>query len=297
MRPAKTCTVDDCEDFVHGDGLCSKHYKRQRKHGTTDDPRAPKPCAVDGCENQAEPGRKGWCSKHYTAWRRHGDPLAVTVIVGDDVARFWSKVSKDGPVPEHAPELGPCWPWTGDTDEQGYGIFSWVDDGHPKKTKAHRWLLGHLRSKPLSRVAGEEDACHRCDNPPCCNPGHLYVGTRAQNLADALERKRLWQQNVDECPQGHPLDGVKMQANGRTRRFCKTCARIGQRKHRTEDRKTCRNGHKLEGDNILLCKNGTRKCRTCDEARAAAASERARQRWADDPAGMTEAVRRGRWGA
>jgi hypothetical protein len=195
-------------------------------------------------------------------------------IVGNDELRFWSKVSKDGPVPEHAPELGPCWPWDGGRDEAGYGIFYFTDElGRRRKTRAHRWLLGQQRSKPLSReVVGEEDGCHRCDNPPCCNPGHLYVGTRKQNVGDAVERSRLWQLRKDTCPKGHPLDGEKKQ-KGATRRYCKTCEANTSRQRRTVGRTHCKNGHALNGDNVLLCKNGTRKCQICDAARRAKVSQ------------------------
>lgn len=280
MRQKRICKVDGCGADVHGQGYCVKHYKRWRKTGTTELP--PKPtCAVEGCGELATPGRRGWCGKHYSRWYRYGDSLVTSFIVGDDEARFWSKVSKDGPVPEHAPELGPCWPWTGDNDQSGYGVFTFVEDGRPRKTRAHRWLLGHLRGEPLSReVVGEEDGCHRCDNPPCCNPDHLYVGTRKQNLGDAVERSRLWQLKKDTCPKGHPLDGVTSQ-RGSARRYCKTCRKKQQHERRVEQRKTCKNGHPLEGDNIVLCKNGTRKCRTCEDARAAKAAERMTEIWAE----------------
>lgn len=279
MRPIRTCTVDGCSDNVHGHGYCSKHYKRWRKTGTAELP-PPRTCSIEGCSDLAAPGRKGWCGKHYKRWYKNGDPSAVAFVVGDDEARFWSKVEKAVPLAVVPSELGPCWPWTGDTDEAGYGLFTYVEQGKPKRTRAHRWLLGHLRGKPLTRdVVGEEDGCHRCDNPPCCNPAHLYVGTRKQNVTDAVERSRLWQLKKDVCPKGHPLDGVKKQ-RGATRRYCKTCEALTSRERRTVRRKTCKNGHPLEGDNVLLCKNGTRKCRTCDEARAAEAAERLRQRWA-----------------
>lgn len=190
-----------------------------------------------------------------------------------DEARFALNVNRNGPVPEHHPELGPCHLWTGQQDDSGYGLFCYHDNtGKLRRTRAHRWLLGYLRGKPLTReVVGKEDACHHCDNPPCVNQDHLYVGTRKQNIGDAVERKRIWQLKRETCPKNHPLDGVKVQKNGKTRRFCKTCEALRARKHRTLDRTQCKYGHPLEGDNVLLCKNGTRKCRICDAARLAKA--------------------------
>ena len=243
-------------------------------------------CAVEECTEGAQPGRRGWCAKHWRRWRKYKDPLAVAFIVGDDEARFWSKVDKGVPLAAVPSELGPCWLWTGGRDASGYGVFYFTDEsGKRRKTRAHRWLLGHLRGKPLSReVVGAEDACHRCDNPPCCNPDHLYIGTRKQNVGDAVERSRLWQLKKDACPKGHPYDDANTYVNPQGSRKCRTCRTEADRlvkERSTAARKTCKNGHPLEGDNVLLCKNGTRKCRTCDAGRAAAAAERLRQRHAD----------------
>jgi hypothetical protein len=183
----------------------------------------------------------------------------------DDIERFRSKVDQRGP--------DDCWPWRGGRDDAGYGLFYFHDDnGKLKRTRAHRWLLGYLRGKPLIlKPTGVEEGCHRCDNEPCCNPAHLYVGTRKQNIGDAVERKRLWQLRTDVCPSGHPLDGVKTQ-KGKRRRYCKTCERDGSHQRRTVNRTHCKNKHLLSGDNVIICKNGTRKCRICDAARTAGIS-------------------------
>lgn len=189
-----------------------------------------------------------------------------------DEARFWANVDKNGPIPEHCPELGPCWIWTGGCDASGYGLFYYHDEtGRRRRTRAHRWLLGHLRSKPLTReVVGKEDACHHCDNPPCVRAeadgqGHLYIGTRKQNIADAVERKRIWQLKVTHCPQGHEYT---YNPSGKHRR-CKECEGSTQRATRRANKTHCKHGHPLEGDNVLPCKNGKRKCRICEEARIA----------------------------
>ena len=209
-------------------------------------------CSIEECPNRAD--KRGWCGKHYRRWQRTGTTDLVVKVKPprDNEAHFWPEVSKDGPVPAHCPELGPCWVWTGPCDEQGYGLFYYQDEtGRMRRTRAHRWLLGHLRGKPLTRdVVGKEDGCHHCDNPPCVNPAHLYTGTRKQNIADAVARGRLRQQKVTDCPKC----GTEYTYNpsGKHRR-CKVCEHARQRKTRTEDRKTCRNNHLLEGDNILLC--------------------------------------------
>jgi len=180
----------------------------------------------------------------------------------DSIERFWSKVDQSG-------GPGACWPWNGGRDERGYGIF-YTDNGR-RKNRAHRWLLGYLRGAPLvGAQSGVEDACHRCDNPPCCNPAHLYVGTRKRNAADAVERSRLWMLQRTRCPAGHPYDDVNTYVNPAGSRKCRTCRADADRKAkqlRKATRRTCKNNHPLEGENVLLCKNGTRKCRICDAER------------------------------
>jgi HNH endonuclease len=97
--------------------------------------------------------------------------------------RFWSKVNKDGPVPEHRPELGPCWIWTASINKgTGYGQF------FPKRGEgmdAHRYsyLLAH------GSIPEKHDVHHMCLVRKCCRPGHLAATTRSQNLAERMNRR------------------------------------------------------------------------------------------------------------
>ena len=107
----------------------------------------------------------------------------TTRVYGTLEERFWPKVDKDGPIPEHDPGLGPCWVWTASTDGHGYGQIN-AGRGDKVPAKAHRvsWALEH------GPITGDVCVLHRCDNPPCVNPGHLYAGDRRQNALDAMER-------------------------------------------------------------------------------------------------------------
>jgi hypothetical protein len=74
-----------------------------------------------------------------------------------------------------------CWEWQAGRQRFGYGTIE--IDG--KKWTAHRlsWALHHGREPTLWIL-------HHCDNPPCCNPDHLYEGTPADNHRDSVERGR-----------------------------------------------------------------------------------------------------------
>jgi hypothetical protein len=77
-----------------------------------------------------------------------------------------------------------CWPWQGSCDQKGYGQFS----SHGTQIRTNRFLV-ELRDGALL-LSPAFLACHTCDNPPCCNWHHLYVGTAKDNAQDAVRRER-----------------------------------------------------------------------------------------------------------
>lgn len=90
--------------------------------------------------------------------------------------RFWPKVDMR--------RQDECWPWTGNRTRAGYGRFRDAESG--KSVPAHRVSL-QLHGVVF---APGDFVCHRCDNPPCVNPAHLYVGDHASNMRDRRERQR-----------------------------------------------------------------------------------------------------------
>lgn len=96
-----------------------------------------------------------------------------------DLERFLSKVDREGPV---AGDLGPCWIWTAARNPLGYGAFGLCG----RVTPAHRAsCVLHGIEIPCGHIV-----CHRCDNPPCVNPAHLFVGTHRDNIDDKIRKGR-----------------------------------------------------------------------------------------------------------
>ena len=91
-------------------------------------------------------------------------------------ARFWAKVDRRGP--------NECWPWKGTRLPTGYGTL-WVNEKQAKDY-THR-IAWSIENGPIP--AGMF-ACHSCDNPPCCNPAHIFVAPPAGNSADRNQKGR-----------------------------------------------------------------------------------------------------------
>lgn len=145
--------------------------------------------------------------------------------------RFWAKVDRSG---------GPdgCWIWTARTDSGGYGS---INEGGKKS----KHLKAHRVSYQLAYGDFDEslDICHRCDNPPCVNPAHLFAGTTTDNMRDAMRKGRYRNPTADarkaqtHCKRGHAFtpENTYITDNGKGR-MCASCGRENNRQWREANR-------------------------------------------------------------
>lgn len=104
------------------------------------------------------------------------------------IESLWAKVDmSSGQGPQ-----GECWCFTGSTDDDGYGVMRRTD--FPPQ-RVHRVVLAATLGRKLKP---SDQALHRCDNPPCVRPDHLFLGTATDNVADRQAKRRSSHSISDE---------------------------------------------------------------------------------------------------
>lgn len=157
--------------------VCNIHYLRHLKHGDFDLPHRDvsrhvkcTTCGVDFdrgyAMNATRAAKPQFCSPACrAAYKEHASYSSAE-------SRFWSYVDKRGP--------NDCWEWKANRAPRGYGKFMWRRD---RTQLASRIAYHFSKGDP-----GSMFVCHSCDNPPCCNPAHLWLGTHKDNMDD-MDRK------------------------------------------------------------------------------------------------------------
>jgi hypothetical protein len=111
-----------------------------------------------------------------------------------------------------------CWNWiTKSRHEFGYGKIGYLGrrfDAH--RVAAFLWLKLPIDSPAVVR--------HKCDNPSCCNPKHLEIGTQHDNILDMISRHGHYKSLRTTCPKGHKFDSENTYwSPDRKYRRCRTC--------------------------------------------------------------------------
>lgn len=230
QTPHDGCSIEGCDRPHWGNGWCNLHYTRWRNHG---DPLWEPPrhqnrgatCqAEEPCDNPAH--TKGLCKNHYYRWRTHG--VTGPVPGTSPAERLWANTDKNGPIPEHRPDLGPCWVPAGDFQEGTYG-YIWVDG---RNVGAHR-LAYELEVRP---IPGGLVIDHLCRNPPCRNPAHLEPVTDQVNILRGIgpaARNAV----KTECDQGHEFTEANTYITPDGGRDCKACGVVRRRASRRRTRR------------------------------------------------------------
>lgn len=116
------------------------------------------------------------------AAERHKGAALSYVLTSKDIGRFWSKTQK----------TETCWLWIAATDRKGYGYFSVgpkrSEDGSIRNTmRASHRVAYEIANGPIPDALW---VLHKCDNPRCVNPGHLFLGTSQDNVTDMDQKGR-----------------------------------------------------------------------------------------------------------
>ena len=235
-------------------------------------------CGVPDC--RGTPKARGWCNKHLLRWYKYGDPLGRAVRP-TPAERFWAKVNRGAP--------DECWPWTAALYPKGYGQFN--VDGRAVLASRFSWELHH------GPILGGLWMLHRCDNPPCVNPAHLFLGTSADNIQDMVAKGRargavgtanrhakLTPAEVREIRHLHVRYSPRFGARALAARFGVTDVMVSKiardEAWRYEDcdvgigpvnpaKDFCGNGHPIDEANTYRDPRGRRGCRACNRDSAA----------------------------
>lgn len=138
--------------------------------------------------------------------------------------RFWEKVQKsDG-----------CWTWTGSRYHNGYGYLHFGTRTERKPLRAHRvsWELHN------GDILDGLWVLHRCDNPSCVRPDHLFLGDRKANMEDCSRKGRtckIGYSRRTHCAQGHAFTPENTRLTKVGHRKCKECERLYKLRYREEN--------------------------------------------------------------
>lgn len=137
-------------------------------------------CCIKECDKESH--ALGLCVNHWRMNRKYGSPVAASMHNG----LFRGKSSDERFAMQVRKQPSGCAHWIGGTDEDGYGVFRGEAVGQ-MYFRAHRWSWAFHNNQAIPKGG---HICHTCDNPRCVNPGHLFLGDNAINMADKIAKGR-----------------------------------------------------------------------------------------------------------
>jgi hypothetical protein len=205
---------------------------------------------------------KQLCDPHYRRMRRTGETGGVigSRINGSLEQRFWPRIDKNGPVPEHRPELGPCWLWTLST-YNGYGIIRHGRRMHLAHRVSYELTHGSIPDElQIDHVCHNQSGCSggpSCSHRRCVNPGHLEAVTNLEN-----QQRAVGMHYAPLCRAGlHAMTDDNVRVTDTGIRVCRTCVPNSIK----DVELVCSNGHPRTPENLYIYDRyyRNRKCRMC----------------------------------
>lgn len=126
-----------------------------------------------------------------------------------------------------------CWLWKRGAVSDGRGVLC-VDGRNVAVYRISLWVF-----KKISRMRTDTSflGCHKCDNPRCFNPDHLFAGTTSDNAIDCVNKGRNWNASKTRCKRGHrfSLKNTRyIQTPNGVGRVCRTCHRMNNKLSRSK---------------------------------------------------------------
>jgi len=168
------CAEQDCALAVTAQGYCKRHYYARRRSGLLVRVLASNDgcCSIVGCERNAH--KKTLCASHYKKQWRTGRPEGHGKAMRGE-AEKWLRANVG-----HTGQECLMWPFA----RSGAGYGGLAIGGYEAPASRH---MAILLFGPLDR---KTQVCHRCDNPGCINPNHLFLGTAMDNHKDCVSKGR-----------------------------------------------------------------------------------------------------------
>lgn len=182
-------------------------------------------CSIENCDQPQV--AKGLCNKHWKYKRKHGTPICPkpNPKFQDEQDRFWSYVNKNGDI---HPVLGTrCWLWTGASINTGYGMFrrSVKTDPTSPKIVAHRFSVEVTQGYPVPSTL---EVDHLCKVRNCVNPEHLEAVTPKENKRRSSSVSEINRRKTHcHRGHPYDVKNTIYRSNGTsTKRVCRECQTI-----------------------------------------------------------------------